>query len=229
MFTPDGLVQIDDTWVNFAMVSKQSLTSADNIPFDGTYVRGVQFFVSSPQDLVFVHSTSEFGFMMRRIETNGNNRCIVVTKALGVVIEVFVFRKQPPAASLFGLQIWNAGGELVFDAASKFCKVTGVIPAFTGSGSYSQPAGKKYAICFPQYMGRWTADYVPSSSGEIPFYRHAWYTYFLYCRSDGVTLTGLYPYMALEAPWYVPVPPTPPSYDRYYTGGGSLIADVTNY
>ncbi|MFJ4055102.1 hypothetical protein ACIPZC_16845 [Pseudomonas sp. NPDC089743] len=229
VFTPDGLVQIDDTWVNFAMISKQSLTSTDNISFDGLFVRGVQFYVASPQDLVFVHCTSEFGFMVRRIETNGNNRCIVVTRALGVTVEVFIFRKQPPAASLYGLQIWNPAGELVFDAASKFCKVKGVIPSFTGSASYNHPAGKKYAVNFPQFMGRWTSDFIPSTSGEVPYYLHAWYTYLLYCRSDGVTVTSLYPYMAMDAPWYAPVPPAPPSYDRYYTGGSSLIADVTGF
>ncbi|WP_139137869.1 MULTISPECIES: hypothetical protein [unclassified Pseudomonas] len=226
-FTDSGNTQIDGDWKNFALVDKLGVVSV-NTRFESFYFNGVQFRSPNTTDLIFFHCASDMAIVSIRLE-GGGRTFYVATKVEGIAVTVFVFRSQSPTDSRSGFQVFDAAGTLVFDANSRYAKISGMLPPqpLNGGEKYQMVGGRTYAVMYPTWYGR----VQQSVSVGAPIAPWIVYTDFsapsVRCMSDGVQAGPSFSYGFVEVPWYDPTPP--PSSDTYYEGTGFVVADVTGY
>lgn len=166
-----GSVLIDANWINYALVSVTTINSRNQNNIAPVFT-GATLSDMLEGDLVFVHCTSVFAVVgLRFVE---NVRChSVATFAVGVPVTFYVFRKQPPTDSKFGMQVFSATGELIFDAASKFVRVDGSVPASDIYLARDYALGlKKYAVLLPSFCGQIVTNWFTSGAGgQFPWFQ----------------------------------------------------------
>lgn len=228
-----GATQIDGDWANYALVQIQTILTVDTnwraLPCRAAIHEG-----SWDGDLVFAHMP---GFCMplgvaywngtRRVGVSvGSDTGAGSNGPLNFPITFYVFRRQPPTGSTYGVQVFDASGQLVFDAASNFCKVSGVVPASSSTNKYYLPGGRRYALLMPSFSGQYIETYAPNPGPGPNFF---WYIYAnclrMQCDSDGIQMNGM------QVGAYAMIPSLSPGNNRTenINGPAILVADVTGY
>lgn len=225
-----GTIQIDSEWQNYALVDVQTVTSVQNAQlFPGAFFRGSIYTNSFESDLVFAHCASPFSIVGTSY-VNSQRRVGVATRnTVGIPVTFYSFRKQPIQASTFGLQVFNAAGELTFDAASKFAKIVRVLSAsqvFNGSGTISLPANRKYAVCIPSFCGISRSDYSQNTGGGLDYWQN------FYGEAPVLRLTSASVSSSPLEQWlFFQVPSANRGASTYYVSNWvqALVADVTGF
>lgn len=150
----DGHVTIDETYFNYAFVSKHTLSfQAAGGPVTGGF--GHQAFLTlSGREFPIVAAKCSHPFTVSRRRKNGSDwQFGWITShtggaAIGDTIEVFVFDRPPPiAGNGIGLQIFDASGQVTFDSRHRYMRVVdartlvGSSPSANvnlGAGDYAQ-------------------------------------------------------------------------------------------
>lgn len=168
----DSLI-ISDTWVNLALVGKQAIAAAALQSLDGPEYIGASIPITNQADMVFVHCAQPF-CVIGQINKSGTIRFAVATFAVGAVVTFYTFRRQAPQGSPFGFQVFDAGGTLCFDAASKFVRVRHAVPAsdIYLSASYLFEAGRTYAVLVPIFTGQVVREWFASGTPQFDYWQY---------------------------------------------------------
>lgn len=221
----NGVIQIDERWVNFELVKKELIVSGA-VSMGGSTIVGASV-LSAMEDLVFVSCSSGFGLAGVGVE-NSQKRTYIAAENSGVELTFYHFRRQAPTASTAGLQVFTADDQLAFDANSKYCRVAGDILVDMSSPQFSKilPSGRIYAVLIPEFVGRVSQSYRPlgTNTGII---ETNFYTRSINCGSDRVNVGAEFRYRQTLLPWSGVGTPNLVFYS--FSGGRSLISDVTGY
>lgn len=223
-----GTIQIDSTWANYALIQRVTVTSTARPPWSGPdLTRGAVHAGSQSGDLVFVQCASEFCLSGPNYR-NGVREFTVGVFALGIPITFYVFRKQPPTASNYGMQVFDAGGELLFDAVSKFSKIKLTLATqgnnLANANTYNITPGRNYAIMMPSFTGQLVIRDTPS--GNMGFRYLSVNGPKFICQTGAVRTTGY----SIFAETIIPLPrPESGTTVSNYAGGPIIIADVTGF
>lgn len=168
-----GFLQIDQDYRNYALVAKG--TNAVHGPPT----------ITDPVAPVLVLYSTAGGVVPVGITISGTTwGWNVVSSPAGVDYEWYIYDVPPPSTATFGLVIYNAAGEVAFDATRKYMRViadnaaVGATDSSNGS-VFTEPAGRKYG-----YAPRTVPVYTLSESGEPGV---TWY-YFQSLYTDGNTI-----------------------------------------
>lgn len=222
-----GTIQIDSTWANYVLVDVQTIVSVQDAQLtSGAFFRGSIYTGSQGSDLVFAYCASTFSYVGESY-INSVRRVGVATRDIaGIPVTFYTYRKQQPTGSTFGMQVFDETGTLTFDAASNFARIVQYIPPaqMYGSGFFSLPPGRKYAICVPSFCGRGRQETVfnPGAGPDyfINFYRDA---PLITLSSSSVAIGGLEQYLFFQ------IPSGSSGATRVYIGNWTpgIIADIT--
>lgn len=219
-----GVLQIDETYINFTLVSQGSGTvstfyyTGGGSPGASVYYTDVTV-TGRSSPMLAIRSAS--AMYVERISISGGSWTWRILSANGATFDWFCF-DLTPAGSLdtFGLEVFNASGVRVFHSSQKPMRIAGEYGYGDGDGFTidSVPpiyldAAKSYAVVMlRQGYGEWIPD-------DIPDQRAVWY-------SGSEAGTGYIRYARVLK-----------AYDSGSTGGGVsepqearlLAIDVTNY
>lgn len=227
IFNDAGTIQIDSTWSNYALVDKRTILSA-RAGWGGNDVSGAVHSTSSPGDIVFASSPGEI-LPIGLSQSSGVRSYRVGTgTAQGVPVEFLTFRRQPPRDSLFGMQVFDENGVLIFDAVDKRCRIAGVLPAaqLNFPGSFPFPAGRKYAVLCPSFTGQLVQQDTGGGTGNMGFRYFITNSPALLLGSAGITSQGY----KVSSVYQVPIQnPSGGVVVNNYVGRDYLVADVTDY
>jgi len=229
IFNDAHTVQIDDTYFNYQLVAKASLASSAS-----GYVRQseVKITVSGLSSLAAIQTDLKHCVAsIASVDANTWSMRIVLDAPAGTSIVVYHFAAKPPASTRCGLQIYDSGGKLRFDAASRFLRVQKVL-----SGDYRRmlgeihlPRGRTYASIFSRWAGNLKTEGVTSDTGAYP-------TIYYYWSAPGVKLTNsklqisqYSEYQTSDHPWFEGNFNLPPPSNHTYPEFMLMIADVTGY
>lgn len=223
-----GYLQVDGDWKNFALVSKQVLTSSSQMLVSLSFV-GVQVSWPNNGDLIFFSCATRLAPLSTMVSGSGRTHYMVTMDGVGQTVTAYIFRQQPPTSSTSGAQVFDGSGVLVFDANNRFAKVVSQIPALTPGAitKWTYTAGRQYAIMVPSWYGRITQNSRPGESASPWVVVTTFAAPSITCLSDGIQQGAEITYGAIEVPIFAPNPP--PDSNNYYLGQGLLIADVTGY
>ncbi len=133
---------IDETFKSLALISKGTLTTDTAHPLGSSKI----FSFIGTHPLLALQDSTPFGIHQQGL--SGSNWQVEVwsTGAIGTVINWFLFDDVPAVApSGYGLAVWNAGGDLVFDSNKKYLRIEDFVHAV---GTYTLTAGRSYAAIF---------------------------------------------------------------------------------
>ncbi|MEQ9728505.1 hypothetical protein ABRP29_22980 [Pseudomonas sp. WHRI 8822A] len=151
IFNETGSIQIDSNYKNLALVAKYNVTPAVATVYNpgGTgqlYYADIILGVAQP--IVAARCAQEciaWQFL------NASGQQVVRVFSPRVVVEVFVFRVGANSGAPYGVEVFNARGELTFSATAGYPRVIDAVqgnkslPVFGGTYSFNSQ-GKKLAI-----------------------------------------------------------------------------------
>jgi len=163
IYNSSDTVQIDETYRNLRLASKQSLTTT--VVSGGTKYSNYQHAdftytsVYGKTPMVGIDSSgASFVFLLSKSGSSFTFRAVFPLAGSTVSLVAWIFDEPPSASSTtYGLQVFAADGSLVFDATMPYANyaATVVIPSETSGGTenitYNVPSGRKYlpvqAVC----------------------------------------------------------------------------------
>ncbi|WP_201212837.1 hypothetical protein [Pseudomonas sp. S36] len=236
-FTSDtNRLQIDERFVNYQLVSKTTLV-ANGGGGSSSYQRftGIQLEVNRGEIVAFA-SPSPFVFA-QTFSLNGGDTYLVgiASTVANQQITAYRFKPGPPSGSNAGMQIFNAAGGLVFDAASAFMRVGDSQPfqPSAGAQTWAMAGGRNYAIAFGKWGGYVIeSSYISGGGGGGGGGTDLWIQDIRFQGPMFTTSTpgqisksaGYAQYQATSKPWTS----RPPDSANIYDGGNMLFIDVTN-
>ncbi|MCO1358814.1 hypothetical protein L0Y97_07805 [Burkholderia multivorans] len=137
-FTNSGIFQIDGSTPNYQLVERleavSQWTTVDtvwnnaNIQYRGTYWI-CSFTFSADRPLYAFSADPGVGVSLwdAKAQPGGGGYTVRFITERQATVRLFVFSRVPVSANRFGLQVFNASGELIADAASPFYRVLDVI------------------------------------------------------------------------------------------------------
>lgn len=185
-------IQVDSDWINFALVAVSSISSTSQTNYAPIYNGATLSTGLLEGDLVCAYCTSELSIIGFRL-INGVRSFAVATFTTGVLVTFYVFRRQAPVSSGFGMQVFTAAGDLAFDAASKFVRVAAVIPASDIYLAKDYVIGNgKYGVLVPVFCGQIVQNwYQGGAGGQFPWIQDmSVYSPALQIISGGMRTTG---------------------------------------
>ncbi|MEV8518684.1 hypothetical protein ABZR86_02690 [Dyella marensis] len=146
VYGDSGVAQVDNTYANLSLVEKGTLTTNQSL-----YGASVTYGTIGPRSDLVSPIICVGGSLYARPETFygagqiGFN--ISVAGPLGTQVPYYIFDvpRAPPAHG-FGLQVWNAAGQLIFDASAGPMRVVGFVQNATGTTIFAGTAGRAYAV-----------------------------------------------------------------------------------
>ncbi|WP_143508413.1 hypothetical protein [Pseudomonas synxantha] len=173
IFGQDGHVLIDQNYKNLILLEKFK----GSFDGGGGVVRGGTYTVSRsayPGTTPVLAISSTFLTALRRFTRNGNDYTwVIACEAAGRLssADFYIFNVPNAIPSADGiLQIFNSGGELVFDSSLDYCKVQGMLSASTGqSNTLAVPVGGEYAyvVTIPPYIYSVTNFLIMNFTGVV--------------------------------------------------------------
>lgn len=141
-----GVAQVDNTYANLSLVEKGTITTDQPL-----YGSSVSYKTIGPRsDLVSpiicvggsVYARPETFYSATQIGFN-----ISAAGPVGTQVPYYIFDVPPaPGAHGFGVQVWNAAGQLIFDASMGPMRVVGFFQNATGTPIFTGTAGRSYAV-----------------------------------------------------------------------------------
>lgn len=139
-----GSTQIDETYYNLVLVSKQTVTTADN----GFGQRVATFNVTSSDTPVVGFSCSSDFAYFDGVSKSGSTW----TFRVGVIstanrsITIYVFGRATTGASGYGIKVLNASSSLTFAGGNKYLKVASILAGKYGTPTIGpgDPGGASY-------------------------------------------------------------------------------------
>lgn len=227
IISDSGSILIDANWANYSLFSVETLTSSKNA-WGELDRAGVVHQSSQPADLVFASAEVPIlpvcivtynGVRQYRVGTGGSE---------GVPVRFFTFRKQPPRNSAFGVQVFDAGGNLVFDALDKRCRMAGVVPAaeLGQSKQFNFGSGRKYAVLVPTFTGQLIEQDSGAGQGNMAWKYLTTNSPLISLNASGVALQGY----SVSSVRQIPIQnPKPGVIISNFTGGDYLVCDIAGY
>lgn len=201
-FTDTGIVQIDGSTPNYQLTqSLAQVTQQESVP---TVYGATGQMYQTFWHTTFTFSASSPLFAFRgdgnvmvtpwRFSKNGNSYTAEFISAGQTTVRLYIFDQVPVTASHFGLQVFNASGALIADAANPFARVIDVIEgqympgqgfqavgnAVPGPNTQSKTYGVNVAFagCFPAHYPGVNSPYILSglaaSGGTITWEFHTY-------------------------------------------------------
>ncbi|AVE07460.1 hypothetical protein CYL20_23820 [Pseudomonas palleroniana] len=156
----DRNVLLDQNFKTFGFVSKrtQESTAASGNPAWGQYL---DIWVADAEEIVAVMPQNEsHSVCLANVTRNGNGyvQRYVTNGSTIVNLDVYRFRPGVSAGGVFGMQIFNHQGELVYDATTPQLIVRDVLVGVDNFeavvGDHVYEVGKRYAVVFGGRCGR---------------------------------------------------------------------------
>lgn len=225
-----GTVQVDDTFTNYALVSATTITTTSNPGWSGPPIPfGAVHSGSTDEDLVFVHCASGFS-MPGPSYYQGVRKVPVATTAAGIAVTFYIYRRQAPTGSNFGLQVFSAASALLFDAVSKFCKVLATLATKNNNlaqiTTISVGSTLKPAILMPSFTGQMVQQDEGTGQGGIPGWRHISLRGPRFvCQENGIRLLGYVEFAHAQIPI---ANPNGGTVITNYAGGEVVVIDAGN-
>lgn len=173
-----GVFQIDGTFKNLALRAKYSVVTTAALGSVGVTANQSKTDIFShtgiTNPVVAVRCTTQGATLYW---LSGSQFQIACNGAVGTAIDIYVFGDPIPSVGGKYLQVYNASGELVFDAGQKYMRVVGIATPNSLAYSQSFPAGRIYAAVVTAGYSR---DYETAGPG-------IWYKYEL---RFGVSISG---------------------------------------
>lgn len=162
--TDTGIVQVDATYKNLALLSKHSVSVTGGSGWLAPY--SATFTAPAGSNRVFALRSGTPAVVSRVV---GDQVTIATTSP--TTVEVFVFADIPATVGASGaaLVVYNADGEVTFSSDMRYMRVVGaaMVPGGTGSFNYSNLPWGTYAaaLAVPR------VDVEEFYMGNDPFYR----------------------------------------------------------
>jgi len=136
-FTDTGVYQIDGSTPNYQVVQSMSGQSVDTSlrlaindagkPFTATLPSVAFSFNATAGPMYGVYATDGVGVTIWSTNVSGSTYTLRFITERPSTVFFFVFDRVPPVAGNFGLQVFNARGELIADSSKPFLRVLDVI------------------------------------------------------------------------------------------------------
>ena len=213
-----GTILIADTNPNYTYKSKGSAATNASSQLVLTVTDGVQ-------PVIAFRSTAPV--MLKRSARSGTTFTFTIfSETPGVTVDYWIFDVKGTPSTGYGLQVFNAAGQLMFDSSSKIALVAGD-GNYPGTATVNTvlPAGRTYAaVAVAAGNGREGRDTFVGGMYEWDF--RVWAPWLSY---SGTTFT----YKTSVSAWaYSSTEPNamPPAIKNlYFTGAHVLYLDVTGY
>lgn len=162
-------IQIDENFLNYRLISKSQQTSGPKNISDseGFAFVGCKLAVSGLDVLVAVRSAASVA-LVSTVSRGAELWDLCIAVPSGAVVEFYLYRPGIPRDSGYGLQVFDASGNLVFDALSPTLRVVEAVSTLdyrTMQTSWSLQSGRQYGVIFSQWAGTRTVSYRPFSPG----------------------------------------------------------------
>lgn len=230
VWNKDGFVQIDGTYRNLGLRAKGSVYSGGVSSSTGFFIASVTLPAAAP--MLAWRATAPT--VQRQIVQSGAQITYYFEcQGSGVRVDYWLF--DFPDFSImpgnYGLRVWNAGGEVVFDSRAKYMRVVDSLQAL-GAGAVGDPIdngiSRAYSvgtIAVVQSLLRYDISSNPIEPGPKPRYLSIYKAAGV--RFDGVAaLTyGMYIVNSIEYESGDTSAPPPQAQSGY----GYLVLDVSNY
>ncbi len=167
-WTDTGLVQIDGSSQNFALRQSFSVTTGSGTVNIGKSNAGVQytvaanvanFTVSAVYPLIALYSPNAYATILKCQNVGTNSWSIQVWSNVAATVQVYVFDQSlaaAPSGAGYGLQVFDASGNLIADARQRLARVLdmqsgNIMGAGPGWGQWNQVDLRQYT--FGPYSG----------------------------------------------------------------------------
>lgn len=218
-----GSVQVDETYSNFYLTAKGSVTIADITIASGASTRGAMVTVNGSSPLLAWRGAPATVQYVSRIG-NSWTYTLLSSAANGTAVHWYAFdscENYAPSVG-HGLQVFRADGKLAFDSTALFLRPKQLITRSVLGGSYGGMPGAAQTYSFPAGRTMSAVNLQPGASASGTYeITHA--TAFANPQSNQITMTdGFYagPVIA-EGPQ--------PWANAYLQPGRFLAVDVTGY
>jgi hypothetical protein len=220
VWNADGILQIDSTFRNLALLQKVTVTT--QVAWPGGAGVGIISYVagswSIPADaIVGFHTPNGYSAF---ITAGTGGYSAFSTGPVGTAIEVFVFGPPPGNVPVEYLGVWNEAGQLVFNGALTYMRVAGMMDLNAGGGtSLALPGGRKYCVvqlsecARRQYAG---GEPIPGG-GHQPYFATVIRGV---CRTEAAAVVQGLAQVGSQGPYEVG--------GSYAVSGKALILDVLN-
>lgn len=156
-----GTILIDENYKNISMKDKRTVTiGAAGAP---QLFGANQFTVASCVSPVVFIQCSTGGCFVSGVTVSGGTATITVRGPAGVSVTVFTF--DEPTVGSFGLQVYNASGQVVFDSSNKYARVVDVVSGTTAQIVKTYTSGRTYAVAYLKKGSRQQRQFTSSGCG----------------------------------------------------------------
>ncbi|MBV6853746.1 hypothetical protein P2C08_14090 [Xanthomonas perforans] len=147
----NGFIQIDETYRNLHF--KRKGTATTNVVAPGVAGNSsVQIQISDVNAMMLIAVRCSSLVSMTSYNINGSTVTVglVVNARVGATVDWYAFDTAPQAAAAtYGLQVFNASGQIVFDSAHSPMRVVDTYQVNGSAGNTrTYPAGRSYAAVF---------------------------------------------------------------------------------
>lgn len=134
-WTDSGLVQIDGTTSNYALRQQFVVTTGGGSINAGRANNGTQytfsanvanFTITAVTPLIALYSPDAYATILKCVALGGNNWAVQVWTNTAANVGVYVFDRASvaaPAGPGFGLQVFDAAGQLIADARQRLARI----------------------------------------------------------------------------------------------------------
>jgi hypothetical protein len=197
IFNDSGVLQIDETYINYVLISKGTATTNQSSPNYSWSSRPVYYVEitatgrTAPMIALKASQGAEV-FVVNGSVSSGTWKWRIVGGANNVSFDYYIFDVAPVSTDTFGVAIYNAAGDPVFHSSQKPLRVGGV---FESEGTILP-----YGTSFNQSdfgAGRtWAGVQLASGNGENEIEegddtRYAWWEG-VFTHANGLGVGGIY-------------------------------------
>lgn len=208
--TDSGIVQVDSTYKNLALIGKYSVSTTT---YNGVVYRG-SFTAPAGSNRVFALRSSVPALVSMVV-----GDVVTITSTAATTLDVFVFADTPATveASGAGLVVYNAAGEITFSSNMRYMRVAGaaLVPNGYGAFNYSSLPSGTYAAALS--APRWWLEHQGAGGIEYWVYRD-----FVRTHATGAEVSPAYGQI-------IPQGASVTGPTESLTGGQLLIFDVSGY
>ncbi|CAE6879834.1 hypothetical protein [Paraburkholderia domus] len=165
-WTDSGLVQIDGTTQNYALLQQFNVTTAagamnagkSNANVQYTFTANiVDFTISAVAPLICLYSPNAYATILRCVSVGTNLWSVRLWSNTSAVIGVYIFDQSSAAAPSglgYGLQVFDASGNLIADARQRLARVIdtqsgNINNTSPGWGQWNQVDSRTYQFSYP--------------------------------------------------------------------------------